>query len=225
MLRGATLFTLTRPWRFLVPRRDVWTVSAMQNTRVVVAATGEYIPQRVVSEPLSVTWVAVGKAINTMTYRHYPRIPLALLQMVCLPLDNARMHHGPVSPSLEAQLRDIRHDQRDISRDEPELLPLPVTATVIGQVSSSGICALASKQGATPAATTRIYRLTPVSYRKIRPPALAEIHQRRCTSARGDRCKARTLNQLAQVRNSSARRQCFRYLVLTLLGAKQRFGR
>jgi hypothetical protein len=68
---------------------------------------------------------------------------------------------------------------------------------VIGQVSSSGICVLASKQGATPAAKTWIYRLTPVGYRIIRPPVLAEIHQRWWTSANEDRCKARTLNQLA----------------------------
>ena len=56
----------------------MWTVSAMQNSRVVVATTGEYKPQRVVSEPVSITWVAVGKAINAMAYRHYPRIPLVV---------------------------------------------------------------------------------------------------------------------------------------------------
>lgn len=60
-----------------MPRRDVWTVSAMQNCRVVVAAPSEYIPQRVLSEPVSVTGVAVGKAVNAMAYRHYPRIPSA----------------------------------------------------------------------------------------------------------------------------------------------------
>jgi hypothetical protein len=47
----------------------------MQDTRVVVSATGEYIPQRVLSEPVFVTWVAIGKAVNAMAYDHYLKIP------------------------------------------------------------------------------------------------------------------------------------------------------
>lgn len=50
------------------------TVNAMQDSRVVEFSTGEHVPQGVLSEPVSVAWVTIGKAVNAMAYRHYLKI-------------------------------------------------------------------------------------------------------------------------------------------------------
>jgi hypothetical protein len=49
----------------------------MQDNRVVVPPMGQDIPQRVVSEPVSVPWVAIRKTVNAPAYRHHLRIRLA----------------------------------------------------------------------------------------------------------------------------------------------------
>jgi len=49
----------------------------MQDSRVIVPLMGQDIPQRVVSEPVSVPWVAIRKAVNATAYRHDLRIRLA----------------------------------------------------------------------------------------------------------------------------------------------------
>jgi hypothetical protein len=35
-----------------------------------VSAVGEYIPQRVLSEPVAIPWVAIRKTVNATAYRH-----------------------------------------------------------------------------------------------------------------------------------------------------------
>ena len=45
-------------------------ISAMQKSGVIVSAMGQDIPQRVLSEPVSVPWVAIRKTVNATAY-HY----------------------------------------------------------------------------------------------------------------------------------------------------------
>ena len=52
-------------------------ISAMQKSGVIVSAMGQDIPQRVLSEPVSVPWVAIRKTVNAPAYRHHLRIRLA----------------------------------------------------------------------------------------------------------------------------------------------------
>ena len=52
-------------------------ISAMQDSRVIVPPMGQDIPQRVVSEPVSVPWVAIRKTVSATAYRHDLRIRLA----------------------------------------------------------------------------------------------------------------------------------------------------
>jgi len=49
----------------------------MQDSGVIVAAMGQDIAQRVLSEPVSVPWVAIRKTVNATAYRHDLRIRLA----------------------------------------------------------------------------------------------------------------------------------------------------
>jgi len=49
----------------------------MQDSRVIVPPMGQDIPQRVVSEPVSVPWVTIRKTVNAPAYRHHLRIRLA----------------------------------------------------------------------------------------------------------------------------------------------------
>jgi hypothetical protein len=37
----------------------MWTIRAMQYRSVIVSAVGEYIPQRVLSEPAAIPWVVI----------------------------------------------------------------------------------------------------------------------------------------------------------------------
>ena len=76
-LRGAPLFTLARLWRFLARRRYMRAISTMQDSRVIMSAMGQDIPQRVLSEPVSVPWVAIRKTVSATAYRHDLRIRLA----------------------------------------------------------------------------------------------------------------------------------------------------
>jgi hypothetical protein len=50
----------------------------MQDGRVIVSAMGEHIPQRVLSEPVSVSWVAIRKTVNATAYRHVLKIHLTM---------------------------------------------------------------------------------------------------------------------------------------------------
>jgi hypothetical protein len=43
-----------------------------------VSALGEYIPQRVLSEPVAIPWVAIRKTVNATAYRHDIKMHLAL---------------------------------------------------------------------------------------------------------------------------------------------------
>ena len=49
----------------------------MQDSRVIVPPMGQDIPKRVVSEPVSVPWVAIRKTVNALAYPHHLRIRLA----------------------------------------------------------------------------------------------------------------------------------------------------
>jgi hypothetical protein len=49
-------------------------ISTMQDSRVIMSAMGQDIPQRVLSEPVSVPWVAIRKTVNATAYRHDLRI-------------------------------------------------------------------------------------------------------------------------------------------------------
>jgi hypothetical protein len=46
----------------------------------MVSAVGEYIPQRVLSEPVAIPWVAIRKTVNATAYRHDVKIHLAMLE-------------------------------------------------------------------------------------------------------------------------------------------------
>lgn len=48
----------------------MWAISAMQNSSVIVSAVGKHIPQRVLSEPVAIPWVAIRKTVNAKAYRH-----------------------------------------------------------------------------------------------------------------------------------------------------------
>jgi hypothetical protein len=37
----------------------MWTIRAMQYKSVIVSSVGEYIPQRVLSEPAAIPWVVI----------------------------------------------------------------------------------------------------------------------------------------------------------------------
>ena len=52
--------------------------SAMQDSRAIVSEMGQHIAQRVLSQPVSVPWVAIRKTINAMPYRHELKIHLAV---------------------------------------------------------------------------------------------------------------------------------------------------
>jgi hypothetical protein len=69
-LGGAPLFTLAGLRGFLARRRYVWAISAMQDSRAIVSAMGQHIPQRVLSQPVSIPWVAIRKTVNATPYRH-----------------------------------------------------------------------------------------------------------------------------------------------------------
>jgi hypothetical protein len=56
----------------------MWTISAMQDRSVIVSAVGEYIPQRVLNEPVAIPWVAIRKTVNATAYRHDVKIHLAM---------------------------------------------------------------------------------------------------------------------------------------------------
>ena len=43
-----------------------------------MSAMGEYIPQRVLSEPVAIPWVAIRKTVNATAYRHDVKIHLAM---------------------------------------------------------------------------------------------------------------------------------------------------
>ena len=45
-------------------------ISAMQKSGVIVSAMGQDIPQRVLSEPVSVPWVAIRKTVNATACHH-----------------------------------------------------------------------------------------------------------------------------------------------------------
>jgi hypothetical protein len=77
-LGGAPLFTLAGSRGFLARRRYVWAISAMQDSRAIVSAMGQHIPQRVLSQPVSIPWVAIRKTVNATSYRHDLKIHLAL---------------------------------------------------------------------------------------------------------------------------------------------------
>jgi hypothetical protein len=49
-------------------------ISAMQKSWVIVSAMGQDIPQRVLSEPVSVPWVAISKTVNATACHHDLRI-------------------------------------------------------------------------------------------------------------------------------------------------------
>jgi hypothetical protein len=49
----------------------------MQDGSVIVSAVGEHIPQRVLSEPVAIPWVATRKTVNATAYRHDVKIHLA----------------------------------------------------------------------------------------------------------------------------------------------------
>jgi len=53
-------------------------ISAMQNSGVIVSAMGQDIPQRVLSEPVSVSWMAIRKTVNATAYHHDLRIQLTV---------------------------------------------------------------------------------------------------------------------------------------------------
>jgi hypothetical protein len=76
-LGGAPLFTLARLRRFLARRRYMRAISAMQESGVIVSAMGQDIPQRVLSEPVSVPRVAIRKTVNATAYNHNLRLPTA----------------------------------------------------------------------------------------------------------------------------------------------------
>jgi hypothetical protein len=90
-LASAPLFTLARLGRFLARRRYVRAISAMQNSRVIVSAMGQHIPQRVLSEPVSVPWVAVRKTVNATAYCHGLKIHLAVRQRRVPPIGFIRL--------------------------------------------------------------------------------------------------------------------------------------
>jgi hypothetical protein len=73
-LGSAPLFTLARLRRFLAWRRYMRAISAMQESAVIVSAMGQDIPHRVLSEPVSVPWVAIRKTVNATAYHHDVRI-------------------------------------------------------------------------------------------------------------------------------------------------------
>ena len=73
-LGSAPLFTLARLRRFLARRRYMRAISAMQESGVIVSELGQGIPQRVLSEPVSVPWVAIRKTVSATAYRHDLRI-------------------------------------------------------------------------------------------------------------------------------------------------------
>ena len=75
-LGGAPLFTLPGLRGFLARRRYVWAISAMQDSRAIVSAMGQHIPQRVLSQPVSVPWVAIRETVNATPYRHDLKIHL-----------------------------------------------------------------------------------------------------------------------------------------------------
>jgi hypothetical protein len=50
----------------------------MQDSRLIVSAMSQHIPQRVLSEPVSVPWVAIRKTVNATAYCHDPKIHLAV---------------------------------------------------------------------------------------------------------------------------------------------------
>ena len=52
--------------------------SAMQKSGVIVSAMGQDIPQRVLSEPVSVPWMAIRKTVNATPCHHDLRIQLAV---------------------------------------------------------------------------------------------------------------------------------------------------
>ena len=53
-------------------------ISAMQKSGVIVSAMGQDIPQRVLSEPVSVPWMAIRKTVNATVCHHDLRIQLAV---------------------------------------------------------------------------------------------------------------------------------------------------
>ena len=53
-------------------------ISTMQKSGVIVSAMGQDIPQRVLSEPVSVPWVAIRKTVDATAYRHDVKIHLAM---------------------------------------------------------------------------------------------------------------------------------------------------
>src|SRR5215469_1659294 len=53
-------------------------ISAMQNSGGIVSAMGQDIPQRVLSEPVSVPWMAIRKTVNATPCHHDLRIQLAV---------------------------------------------------------------------------------------------------------------------------------------------------
>ena len=76
-LGGAPLFTLARLRIFLARRRYMRAISAMQDSGVIVSAMGQDIPHRVLSEPVSVPWVAIRKTVYATAYHHDSRIHFA----------------------------------------------------------------------------------------------------------------------------------------------------
>src|SRR5215470_16597883 len=53
-------------------------ISAMQNSGVIVSTMGQDIPQRVLSEPVSVPWMAIRKTVNATACHYNLRIQLAV---------------------------------------------------------------------------------------------------------------------------------------------------
>jgi hypothetical protein len=48
----------------------MWTISAMQDSTVIVSTIGQHIPQRVLREPIAVAGVSIRKAVDATAYRH-----------------------------------------------------------------------------------------------------------------------------------------------------------
>ena len=50
------------------------TISAMQDTAIIVPTMRKHIPQRVLSEPIAVTGMSVREAVHATAHRHDLRI-------------------------------------------------------------------------------------------------------------------------------------------------------
>ena len=67
----------------------------MQDGKVIVSAMGEHIPQRVISEPVSVSGVTIRKTVNSTPDRHVLKIHV--------PMQPRRSNSGHPSRREDAQ--------------------------------------------------------------------------------------------------------------------------